>query len=42
MNIIYQILFEFEIRLPAKFGRYGGPIIFPSLFHIGLCPTKHN
>ena len=22
--------------------RYGGPIIFPSLFHIGLRPIKHN
>ena len=22
--------------------RYGGPIIFPSLFHIGLCPIKHT
>ena len=32
-----------EVRLESsKNSRYWGPIIFPSLFHVGLCPIKHN
>ena len=29
------------VNNPASF-RYRGPIIFPSLFHIGLRPIQHN
>ena len=50
-NIIHDSLYAEKFQSPAvnmsligqcPMLRFGGPIIFPSLFHIGLRPIKHN
>ena len=42
-NLIFQITNRWLFIADSdRSYRYGGPIIFPFLFHIGICPIKHN